>query len=56
MTSIKFTGTKMKSCLNLHYNGANSYLILNGTEISPKFKTKDSEIVATPLCLGNTSK
>ena len=39
----------------MHYNGANSYLFVNGTEII-KFKAKDSEIVATPLCLGNISK
>ena len=37
------------------YNGGNSYLFLNGIEIH-KFKAKDSEIVATPLCLGNISK
>ena len=47
--------TKNKFCLNLHYNGANSYLFVNGTEIY-KFKTKDSEIVAAPLCLGNISE
>ena len=28
---------------------------MNGTE-NYKFKVKDSEIVATPLCLGNISK
>ena len=39
--------------LNLAYNGANSYLFVNGTEIH-KFKAKDSEIVATPLCLEKT--
>ena len=44
-----------KFCLNLHYNRANSYLSVNSTEIY-KFKAKDSEIVATPLCLGNISK
>ena len=44
-----------KNCLSLHYNGANSYLFVNGTEIY-KFKAKDSEIVASPLCLGNISK
>ena len=38
-----------------HYNGANTYLFVNGTEII-KFKANDSEIVATPLCLGNISK
>ena len=39
----------------MHYNGANSYLFVHGTEII-KSKAKDSEIVATPLCLGNISK
>ena len=39
----------------MHYNGANSYLFVNGTEII-KFKAKDSEIVSYPLCLGNISK
>ena len=47
--------TKKKFCLSLHYNRANSYLFVNGTEIY-KFKAKDSEIVASPLCLGNISK
>ena len=41
--------------MSLHYNGANSYLFINSTEII-KFKAKDSEIVATPSCLGNISK
>ena len=50
-----FAVTKKKFCLSLHYNGANSYLFVNGTEIY-KFKAKASEIVATPLCLGNISK
>ena len=53
--SINFTETKKKFCLSLHYNGANSYLFVNGTEIV-KFKAKDSEIVASLLCLGNISK
>ena len=53
--SIKFTKTKIKFCLSLHYNGDNSYLFVNGTEIC-KFKAKDSEIVPYPLCLGNISK
>ena len=55
MYSIYFNVTKKKFCLSLHYNGANSYIIVNGTEIY-KFKAKDSEIEATPLCLGNISK
>ena len=55
MYSINFTNTNEKFCLGLHYNGANSYLFVNGTEIY-KFKAKDSPIVASPLCLGNISK
>ena len=55
MHSINLTMTKNKFSLSLHYNGGNSYLFINGTEIY-KFKAKDSEIVATPLCLGNISK
>ena len=55
MYSINCTVTGKKFCLILHYNGANSYLFVNGTEIH-KFKAKDSEIVATPFCLGNISK
>ena len=39
----------------LALNGANSYLFVNGTEIY-KFKAKDSEIVASPLCLGSIAK
>ena len=53
--SINFTNTNIKFCLSLNYNGANNYLFVNGTEIH-KFKAKDSEIVATPLCLGNIPK
>ena len=55
MYSINFTVTRKKFCLSLHYNGANSYLFVNGTEIY-KFKAKDSEIVASLLCLGNIAK
>ena len=54
MYSINFTVTKKKCCLSFHYNGANSYLFVNGTEIY-KFKAKDSQIVASSLCLGNIS-
>ena len=55
MQSVNFTDHREKYCLSFHYNGANSYLFVNGTEII-KLRAKDSEIVATPLCLGNTSK
>ena len=53
--SINFTKTNTKFCLSLHYNGANSYLFVNGTEIH-KLKAKYSEIVAISLCLRNISK
>ena len=55
MYSINFTVTTKTFCLSLHYNGASSYFFVNGIEIH-KFRTKDSEIVSTPLCLGNISK
>ena len=51
MYSISVTVTKTKFCLSLHYDGANSFLFVNCTEIH-KFKAKHS----TPLCLGNVSK
>ena len=55
MYSINFTVTKKIFSLSLHFTGANSCLFVDGTEIY-KFKAKDSEVVATPLCLGNISK
>ena len=54
MYSINLTATKTRFCLSLYYNGENSYLFVNGTEIN-KFKGKDSAIVAVPLCLRNIS-
>ena len=53
--SVSFTENNKKTFLSLHYNGANSYLFVNGAEIH-KFKAKDSEIVTSPLYLGNISK
>ena len=44
-----------KFCLSLHYNGANSYLFVDGIEIY-KFEAKDSEILVGPIYLGNISK
>ena len=44
MYSINFTKINAKFCLSLYYNGANSYLFVDGTEIY-KFKAKGSEIV-----------
>ena len=55
MYSINFSEHNKKFCLSFHYNGASSSLLVDGTEIH-KFKAKDSDIVATSLCLGNISK
>ena len=55
MYLINFPEKNKNFCLSLHYNGANSYLFVNGTEIY-KFKANYSQIVATPLCLGNIYK
>ena len=52
---IYFTKKNTKFCLSLHYNGANSYLFVNGTDII-NFKANDSKIIAYSLCLGNISK
>ena len=55
MYSINFTVTKKTFCLSLHYNGANSHLFVNGTEIY-KYKAKDPKTEAAALSLGNISK
>ena len=55
MYSINFSATGRRFCLSLHYNGANSYLFVNGTEMI-KFKAKESELTSTILCFGNVSK
>ena len=55
MYAIIFTVTRKKFCLRLHYNKAISSLFVKGTDIY-KFEAKDSEIVATPLCLRKISK
>ena len=52
--SINFTKINTKFCLSFYYNGANSYLFVNGTEIF-KFTTKSSMIVTYNLYLGNIS-
>ena len=55
MYSINFKEHNKNFCLSLHYNGANSYLFVNGQEIH-KFKAKDSEIAATPSRLEKIAK
>ena len=52
--SINFTESR-KFCLSVHYNGANSSLFVNDAEIH-KFKSKDSQINAVPICLESISK
>ena len=47
MYLINFTEQNKNFCLSLHYNGAKSYLFVNGKEIH-KFKVKDSVTVVTP--------
>ena len=55
MYSVNPTDHKVKYCLSLYYNGANSYLFVTGVVII-RFKAKDSDIITNPLCLGNISK
>ena len=43
-----------KFILSLHYNGDNSYLLVNGRE-ELKFKTKTNQIINKTLSLGNLS-
>ena len=52
---INFAVRKKKFVSSLHYDGTNSYLFVNGTEIY-KYKAKDCQIIANPLCLGNISR
>ena len=51
MYSVNFSKENTNFCFSFHYNGANSYLFVNGPEII-KFKAKDSKITSYPLCLG----
>ena len=55
MYLINFTVTKKKFCLSLHWNGPNSYLFVNDTEIY-KFKAKDSDPFVGPISLGKHFK
>ena len=49
-----FTQPSKKFILNLHYNGDDSYLFINGKQ-ELKFKTKASHLVKEKLCIGNLS-
>ena len=52
--SQSFTAVNKKFVLNLHYNGNDSYLFVNGKQ-ELNFKAKDDRIVKEILCLGNIS-
>ena len=52
---IDFTQPNKRFILSLHYNGSNSFLFVNATNIY-QFKARDSEIKSCTLCLGNISK
>ena len=54
MCRPNFTVDNEICCLSLHYNGDNSYLFVNGTEVT-KFKAKTSELIKYSMCLGNLS-
>ena len=54
MYSPNFSAENKIFCLSLHYNGDNSYLFINGKEVT-KFKAKKSEIKANQLTLGSIS-
>ena len=49
-----FTDPGHKFILNLHYNGDDSYLFVNGRE-ELNFKAKTDQIINNQLCLGNLS-
>ena len=53
---IKFTAPYKKFVLSLHYNGDNSYLLINGVQ-QLKFKSKLSvtDLKQNMLCVGNIS-
>ena len=54
-SSVNFSEANTKFCLSLHCNGDNSYLFVDGIEIS-KFKADNENVnFATHLCLGSIS-
>ena len=54
MYSPNFSAENKIFCLSLHYNGDDSYLFVNGKDVT-KFKAKKSEIKANQLTLGSIS-
>ena len=49
-----FTDPGKKFMLSLHYNGNDSYLIVNGRQ-ELKFKCKTDQLVKEKICIGNLS-
>ena len=49
-----FTDFGKKFMLSLHYNGDDSYLLVNGRQ-ELKFKSKTDQLVKEKLCIGNLS-
>ena len=54
MYKPNFTVDNKTFYLSLHYNGDNSYLFVNGKEVT-KFKAENSELIKCSMCLGNLS-
>ena len=52
---INFTQSERRFVLSLHYDGGDSFLFVDATEIY-QFKANDSEIKPYQLCSGNISK
>ena len=55
MYSPNFTVDNKIFCFSLHCNDDNSYLFVNGKEVT-KFKAKNSELIKYPMCFGDLSK
>ena len=55
MHSPNFIVDNKTFCLSLHYNSNNSYLFVNGREVT-KIKDKNSKLIKYPMCLGGLSK
>ena len=49
MYSPNFTVNNKIFCLSQHYNGDNSYLFVNGKEVT-KFKANNSELIKYSMC------
>ena len=54
MYKPNFTVDNKICCLSLHYNSDNSYLFVNGKEVT-KFKAKNSELIKHLMSLGSLS-